>query len=168
MRIFTILAILIASSILTSCKEATGTCETSLINYQGKRIYKCTEDNEDWLCDGKDSDYEQAFYKGKNCSDLGYGYQDSDGDWVYSSTSNSDPGSYGKWGSGSSGGGGGGGSCSAGYKPISDPQLNAYCGTAYAYRCLDGKSLNSKEVQSVCKIYDQMKEPGVPACAYCR
>lgn len=160
--------LLIVSCIFFSCeKEKKGTCETSLINYQGVRIYTCEENKEDWLCDETDYDYDQAFYANTSCSDLGYSYQDTDGSWQYSSSSNVKPGSFGKWGDGIAGGGGSG-TCSGDYvSPVSDAQLDAYCGAAYAYRCLDGKSLSDAGVQAVCQYYETMKEPGVPACSYC-
>ncbi|WP_127121638.1 hypothetical protein [Chryseotalea sanaruensis] len=69
------------------------------------------------------------------------------------------------------GGNGGGGSavCSGSYRsPVSDVQLDSFCGTAYAYRCLSGLPLNSTEVQSVCSIYNSLKEPGTPNCPYCQ
>ncbi|MFD0766458.1 hypothetical protein ACFQZI_16470 [Mucilaginibacter lutimaris] len=57
--------------------------------------------------------------------------------------------------------------CSKDYKHISDAQLDAFCGAAYAYRCLDGKSLSNNQVQAVCAQYNDLKEPGVAACGYC-
>jgi hypothetical protein len=68
-----------------------------------------------------------------------------------------------------SGGGGGSGSCGSAYvSPTSDAQLDAYCGAAYAYRCLDGKSLSDPSVQSVCQSYDLIKTSSAPSCPYCK
>ena len=84
------------------------------------------------------------------------------------------PGKNGYWqseGPSSGGNGGGNGNCTSSYEsPInnSDPQLDAYCGQAYALRCMDGKPLSDPQVQQTCNIYNQMKEPGVPDCPYCK
>ncbi|MFA6247606.1 MAG: hypothetical protein WC615_11740 [Mucilaginibacter sp.] len=60
------------------------------------------------------------------------------------------------------------GICADAYKHIDDAQLDAFCGAAYAYRCLDEKPLSSQQVQAVCAQYDDLKEPGVAACGYCK
>ncbi|MBB5397348.1 MULTISPECIES: hypothetical protein [unclassified Mucilaginibacter] len=60
------------------------------------------------------------------------------------------------------------GVCADGYTHLSDAQLDAFCGAAYAYRCLDGKPLSNNQVQAVCAQYDDLKEPGVPACGFCK
>jgi hypothetical protein len=60
------------------------------------------------------------------------------------------------------------GTCTGGYKsPVKDAQLDAFCGAAYAYRCLDGKSLSNSQVQSVCSSYNSLKVSGVASCSYC-
>ncbi|MGY8913743.1 MAG: hypothetical protein ACKVJF_01490 [Flavobacteriales bacterium] len=60
------------------------------------------------------------------------------------------------------------GDCTNGYdSPTGDDQLDAYCGAAYAYRCLDGKSLNDPSVVSVCSSYNQIKTSDAPPCPYC-
>lgn len=170
MRSFLFLSLLLGVLLSSCTKEKTGTCETSFINYQGYRIYDCTENKEKYLCESTSSGFEQAFYADKpSCKSLGYGYQESDGDWVYSSTSNGTPGANGKWGSGGSGGGGSTGTCSGSYKsPTSDAQLNAWCGAAYSYRCQQGKSLSDPSVKAVCQTYNDWREPGVPDCGYCK
>lgn len=72
-------------------------------------------------------------------------------------------------GSGGSGSGGGSTVCSGSYRsPVSDVQLDSFCGAAYAYRCLDGYALSSQQVQSVCSIYNSLREPGTPDCPYCK
>jgi len=58
--------------------------------------------------------------------------------------------------------------CTGGYKsPVKDAQLDAFCGAAYAYRCLDGKALSNSQVQSVCSSYNSLKVSGVASCGYC-
>lgn len=71
---------------------------------------------------------------------------------------------------GSNGGSGSGNAvCSGSYRsPVNDAQLDSFCGAAYAYRCLDGLALSSQQVQSVCSIYNSIKEPGTPNCPYCQ
>lgn len=71
---------------------------------------------------------------------------------------------------GSSGGSGSGSAvCSGSYRsPVSDVQLDSFCAAAYAYRCLDGLALSSQQVQSVCSIYNSIREPGTPDCPYCK
>jgi hypothetical protein len=60
------------------------------------------------------------------------------------------------------------GVCSGSYKsPVKDAQLDAFCGAAYAYRCLDGKALSNSQVQSVCSTYNSLKVSGVASCSYC-
>ncbi|MBW4888088.1 hypothetical protein KXQ82_00110 [Mucilaginibacter sp. HMF5004] len=60
------------------------------------------------------------------------------------------------------------GVCSGSYKsPTKDGQLDAFCGAAYAYRCLDGKALSNAQVQSVCSSYNQIKTSSAPSCGYC-
>ncbi|MEO6522450.1 MAG: hypothetical protein ABIN91_12270 [Mucilaginibacter sp.] len=58
--------------------------------------------------------------------------------------------------------------CTSSYKSISDAQLNAYCGAAYAYRCQDGKALSNSQVQSVCSSYNSIKTSSAPSCTYCK
>jgi hypothetical protein len=58
--------------------------------------------------------------------------------------------------------------CTSSYKSISDAQLNAFCGAAYAYRCQDGKALSNSQVQSVCSSYNSIKTSSAPSCAYCK
>ncbi|MGZ5282905.1 MAG: hypothetical protein ACXWEY_11575 [Bacteroidia bacterium] len=81
------------------------------------------------------------------------------------------PGENGHWkdeGNNSGGGGNNSGVCAGEYQKVGDAQLDAYCGAAYAYRCKDGKPLSDPQVQAVCKTYNDMKEPGVPDCPYCK
>lgn len=60
------------------------------------------------------------------------------------------------------------GVCATAYKHLSDAQLDAYCGYAYAYRCLNGKPLSDPGVQSVCNSYNQIKTKSAPDCPYCK
>ncbi|WP_448700544.1 hypothetical protein ACFGVR_01145 [Mucilaginibacter sp. AW1-3] len=61
------------------------------------------------------------------------------------------------------------GVCSGSYKsPVKDAQLDAFCGAAYAYRCLDKKALSNSQVQSVCSSYNSLKVSSAPECGYCK
>ncbi|MCZ8216896.1 MAG: hypothetical protein O9262_11685 [Cyclobacteriaceae bacterium] len=69
----------------------------------------------------------------------------------------------------SNGNGSGNAVCTGSYRsPVNDVQLDSFCGAAYAYRCLDGLALSSTQVQSVCSIYNSLREPGTPDCPYCK
>ena len=118
------------------------------------------------------------FHKDKSPKSLGYTegpHYDSDGKTMYYNKSgNKTPGPNGVWANGPRFSGGATGStasgvCAGGYKsPTTDAQLDAYCGSAYAYRCLDGKPLSDPVVQAVCKYYNDIKTASAPSCPYCK
>ncbi|KAA9331423.1 hypothetical protein F0P96_14360 [Hymenobacter busanensis] len=157
-----------ATSLLLFSCEKEGTCERRIKNYQGAILYQCNENTAEGSCDKTETDYYEEFYEDKSCKELGYSYNGGM-NWSYSSTSNTTPGKYGKWGNSTSGSGGGGsGTCSGSYvSPSSDAQLNAYCGAAYTYRCTQGMSVTSPQVKAVCQYYQDIKVAGVPNCSYC-
>lgn len=106
-------------------------------------------------------------------------HTDADGKKMYyDKRGYKNPGTNGVWSdgkkstsSGASGGsgGGGGGACGSSYQsPTTDAQLDAFCGAAYAYRCLDGKPLSDPSVQSVCDSYNSIKTSNAPPCPYCQ
>ena len=118
------------------------------------------------------------FHEDESPYSLGYKegpHHDSKGSFYYHPDGYKNAGEYGVWANGpkTSGGMGGGGSasgvCAGGYKsPTTDAQLDAYCGAAYAYRCLDGKPLSDPGVQAVCTYYNDIKTSSAPSCPYCR
>lgn len=64
--------------------------------------------------------------------------------------------------------GSGVGVCSGGYKfRTGDAQLDGYCGTAFNYRCNQGKSASDPGVRAVCQYYDDLKDASVAPCPYC-
>src|SRR5688572_15155689 len=106
------------------------------------------------------------FHEDESPSSLGYKegpHHDSKGTFFYHPDGYRNPGENGVWSSGPKfsggiGGGGSSGTCGNGYKsPTTDAQLDAYCGAAYAYRCLDGKPLSDPGVQAVCQYYNDIK-----------
>lgn len=128
---------------------------------------------------------EYVYHPDKSVSDLGYtqkptkddeGYYDQIQEDIGGKYSShfyaSKPGANGWWGTSGGAGTGGGGNCGSSYQsPLSNPdvdvQLDSYCAWAYALRCLEGKPKNDPQVQATCEIYNEMKEPGAPACPYC-
>lgn len=119
--------------------------------------------------------YYYYFWEDESPKSLGYTdgpHTDADGkEMFYHKDGYRTPGRNGIWKNGPQfgSGGGGSGSCSGGYKsPTTDAQLDAYCGAAYAYRCLDGKSLNDPSVQAVCSYYNDLKTSSAPSCPYCK
>jgi hypothetical protein len=118
------------------------------------------------------------FHEDESPTSLGYKegpHTDSKGTFFYHPDGSKTPGENGVWSAGprtSGGMGGGGGAsgvCAGGYKsPTNDAQLDAYCGAAYAYRCLDGKPLSDPGVQAVCTYYNDIKTSSAPSCPYCK
>ncbi|MFT7030878.1 MAG: hypothetical protein ACI83W_002166 [Marinoscillum sp.] len=127
-----------------------------------------------------DRSYEKGFFwPNKSALDLGYTELDRVNGYFYSEEGLKYPGKNGNWrdlrpkeidnGGGSGTGSGGNGACTSTYQgPEGDIQLDTFCKLAWAKRCLDGKPLNDPEVQSACQIYDQIREPGVVDCPYCK
>lgn len=121
--------------------------------------------------------YYHYYHSDKSPKKLGYTegpHTDADGRKMwYHKDGYTNPGSEGVWSDGqkSTGGGtsGGGGTCSSSYNsPTTDAQLDAFCGYAWLYRCQQGKSLSSPEVQAVCKSYNDLKTSSAPDCPYCK
>jgi len=123
--------------------------------------------------------YYYYFHEDESPKSLGYTegpHYDSDGKTMYYHPDGyKNPGPNGVWSSGPrfSGGATGSGSatgvCAGGYKsPTTDAQLDAYCGAAYAYRCLDGKPLSDPAVKAVCQYYNDIKTSSAPSCPYCK
>jgi hypothetical protein len=124
------------------------------------------------------ANYYYYFHPDESPKSLGYTegpHYDSDGKTMYYHPDGyRNPGSGGVWANGIKFSGGPGSSsssgvCAGGYKsPTTDAQLDAYCGAAYAYRCLDGKPLSDPGVQAVCKYYNDIKTASAPSCPYCK
>jgi hypothetical protein len=113
------------------------------------------------------------YWPDQSAKGLGYKYKcDANDEVEFRSQDGCDgtkPGENGHWkDDGKNTGGSGSGVCAGEYKAVGDAQLDSYCGAAYAYRCKDGKPLNDPQVQAVCKTYNDMKEPGVEDCPYCK
>lgn len=127
---------------------------------------------------GGSPSYYYFFHEDESPKSLGYTegpHTDADGKTMfYHKDGYRTPGENGAWANGprfSGGltGGGSSGTCAGSYQsPTSDAQLDAYCGAAYAYRCLDGKPLSDPAVQAVCEYYNDLKTASAPSCPYCK
>ena len=97
----TLLIILLVVPAFFSCEdeeEIRGTCEMKIKNYEDILIYTCKERVLEASCKTLSSDVQMVFYEYNTCMDLGYSYENSDGDWFYDQNNNVTPGPYGEWG----------------------------------------------------------------------
>ncbi len=165
--------------VLTGCplfedeEEAKGACETSLINIEGYRLYKCENDEDQQSCSTNESDFTDVFWEGRTCINLGYFYDGGSSGWRYDEQNNVKPGAYGNWGDGTASGteadanNSGGASCSEDdYDgPEFDIQIDSQCKLAFIYRC----SQADEAADVACSIYQGWRDqnPSIPACPYC-
>lgn len=181
----------LVSILHTGCIEQfrVGTLETMELWASGNAYYNAKFINEDdysdpigqIYIDSKSVNnnlvrYYHYYHSDMSPRKLGYTegpHTDSDGRKMwYNKSGDTNPGENGVWAdgmksTGSSGSSGKG--CTSSYvSPVNDAQLNAYCGYAWMYRCQQGKSLSSPEVQAVCQYYNDIKTSSAPDCPYCK